>query len=390
MRIGIDITPMVNHPNTGIGRYVRGLVQALIALGEEHQYVLYYASPPGNGVPINVNGRVGLRRLAASKRRLRGRWLLSHLLGIGQDSALGALELFHAADTSGPHLKHLPMVSTVYDLTFHTLPQTVPLPNRLYLAWTSGRSLACSAQVITLSKAVATELVRNYGVPEEKLSVVYPGLSEAFLQPVTSEEVQRVRHKFDLPEKFLLFVGALVPRKDLETLVLAYRDLLAVVPVSHAVVLAGPHGESSGPVQRLVRTLGLQRQVHFTGAVPDEDLPPLYGGADLFVFPSLYEGFGFPVLEAMAVGTPVVCSNAGALPEVAGEAALFVAPKDVTGLTMAMSTLLENDELRQMLSTRGREQASAFSWRRAAQEVLGVYETAARATLRRPVAVPGR
>jgi glycosyltransferase involved in cell wall biosynthesis len=225
--------------------------------------------------------------------------------------------------------------------------------------------------------ATKCDLIERYGTEPDKITVVYPGYDEATFQPVRDEEViEAVKARYGIAGDYILFVGTLQPRKNLIRLVKAFADCRS--PIADCrLVIAGKKGWLYQEIFRRVEELGLEKKVVFTGYVPEGDLPALLSGAHLFVFPSLYEGFGLPVLEAMACGTPVVCSNASSLPEVAGDAALMVDPLDVEGLATAMERVLSDEELRAELTERGFKQARKFSWERCARETLAVLERAA-------------
>jgi glycosyltransferase involved in cell wall biosynthesis len=205
--------------------------------------------------------------------------------------------------------------------------------------------------------------------------VVYPGYDQTIFQPVRDEGViEAVKARYGIAGDYALFVGTLQPRKNLIRLIEAFSNFR--FPISDfRLVIAGKKGWLYQEIFRWVEELGLEKKVVFTGYVPEGDLPVLLSGARLFVFPSLYEGFGLPVLEAMACGTPVVCSNASSLPEVAGDAAVLVDPQDVEGLAAAMERVLGDEELRAELIVRGFEQARKFSWERCARETLDVLES---------------
>jgi glycosyltransferase involved in cell wall biosynthesis len=203
-------------------------------------------------------------------------------------------------------------------------------------------------------------------------------------RPAGPEALAAVRQKYDLPERFILYVGTIEPRKNLTALLEAYAALMERLSVCDLrpalsdvrLVIVGKKGWLYEGFFRRLHELGLEDRVLFTGYVPDEDLPAIYSAADLFVFPSLYEGFGLPVLEAMACGTPVIASNASSLPEVAGEAGIMIAPHDVRGLAEAMERLLMDKQLRAELRARGLERAKQFTWERAAAMTLEVYQDA--------------
>jgi glycosyltransferase involved in cell wall biosynthesis len=264
-------------------------------------------------------------------------------------------------------------VVTVHDLGYLYYPQAHRLLDRLYLDLSTRYSARAATHLIADSSATKHDLIERYGIEPYKITVVYPGYDEATFQPVRDEEaIEAVKAKYDIAGDYILFVGTLQPRKNLIRLIEAYWKLEAG---SWKLVIAGKKGWLYQEIFRWVEELGLGKKVVFTGYVPEGGLPALISGARLFVFPSLYEGFGLPVLEAMACGTPVVCSNVSSLPEVAGDAAVLVDPLDVEGLAAAMERVLDDEDLRAELIERGFEQAKRFSWERCARETLDVLES---------------
>ncbi|MFQ5811568.1 MAG: glycosyltransferase family 4 protein, partial [Anaerolineae bacterium] len=231
------------------------------------------------------------------------------------------------------------------------------------------------AHLIADSSATKRDLIERYGIEPDKITVVYPGYDTLASRPVRDEKaIEAVKARYDVVGDYILFVGTLQPRKNLTRLIEAFSNLQ--YPISNIqLVIAGKRGWLYEKIFRRVEELNLEGTVLFPGYIAAEDLPALLYGARLFVFPSLYEGFGLPVLEALACGTPVVCSNASSLPEVAGDAALLVDPLDVEGLAAAMERVLGDEELRAELIERGFEQARKFSWERCARETLDVLES---------------
>jgi glycosyltransferase involved in cell wall biosynthesis len=269
----------------------------------------------------------------------------------------------------------------VHDLGYHYYPEAHTLFQNAYLRWSTRHNARNATHVLADSEATRQDLVRYYHIPLAKIAVVYPGRDETLVPVVDPEALALVRAHYDLAEPYLLYVGTLHPRKNLVRLVQAFALLLGSVPpgrVNIQLVVAGQKGWLYDEVFAQVRKLGLTGRVVLTGYVPDADLPALLSGALAFVFPSLYEGFGLPVLEAMACGTPVICSNVSSLPEVAGDAALLVDPLDTESLAEAMAKLVTDEGLRQELVERGLRQMQRFSWRRCARETLDVLEGAGR------------
>jgi glycosyltransferase involved in cell wall biosynthesis len=275
-------------------------------------------------------------------------------------------------------------VVTVHDLGYHYYPEAHTLFQNLYLRWSTRHNARVASRVVADSQATRQDLLRWVGIGADKVAVVYPGRDEGLARVVDAEVLAGVRARYGLAGAYLLYVGTLQPRKNLVRLVQAFALLLGshssspLFPADLQLVLAGQKGWLYDEILAQVRRLDLAGRVVTTGYVPDQELPALLSGALAFVFPSLYEGFGLPVLEAMACGTPVVCSNTSSLPEVAGEAALMVDPQDTGALAEALWRIVSDVGLRRTLVERGGERVKRFSWRLCGQEVLKVLETVGR------------
>lgn len=377
MRIGIDITPAVNQPNTGIGRYTQKLVENIVELEPGHDYSLVHSS---NGKVKNTfyknlaKSNISSRRIAKSKRQTRTLWLTSHKLRFGVDSTLGNLDLFHATDTCGPRLNRIRLVTTVHDVAFFSHPDTASPLNRHYLNSTIQASLNHSVRVIAVSNSTKRDLMRLFYVPEEKIRVIHLGVNENFYPVTNPHSLDEFKNRHHLTSPYILFLGTIEPRKNLAAVVTAYHRLIRERAITHSLVIAGAIGWASEPVFKLVQELGLDSKVVFTGNITEEDLPALYSSASLFVFPSLYEGFGFPPLEAMACGTPTIVSNVSSLPEITGDAALQVSPHKPEELAAAIKVVLKDPALQSELVAKGLKQAKLFPWDKTARETLNVYQ----------------
>jgi glycosyltransferase involved in cell wall biosynthesis len=291
-------------------------------------------------------------------------------------------------------------VVTIHDLGYLYHPRAHRPLDRLYLDLSTRYNAKASSLVIADSKATKLDLIRCYNVNPKKVIVVYPGYDDAIFRPVEDKAtIEAVKARYGIRDDYILFVGTLHPRKNLGRLIEAFslffptsigsqaKSILSGMKLTSgenfssplSLVIAGKKGWLYEGVFHRVKELELEERVIFTGFVAEDDLPALLSGARLFVFPSLYEGFGFPVLEAMACGVPVVCSDASSLPEVVGDAALKVNPLDVEGLKDAMERVLCDEELRAEMVKRGLERARNFSWERCAEETLAVLERAGKA-----------
>jgi glycosyltransferase involved in cell wall biosynthesis len=391
MNICLDLSPVV-HQKAGLASYARELTTQLIQMdaGISWSAFHYDRHPPVPlPAPLDALPRYGVPWGAY---RWRLTTALRHFLGRSMDRFFTGVDLFHATEHLLPRFSSVRTVFTLHDLIFLFHPETHKPLNRWFLTLMMPRFLRAADAVIAVSECTKRDAIRFYGIPEEKITVIYEGVNPRF-RPASPEAIAAVRARYNLPEHFILYVGTIEPRKNLTALLEAFHHLLATCSLRPApcdlrpatcsllpatcdlrLVIVGKKGWLYEGFFRRLRELGLEDRVIFTGYVPDEDLPAIYSAADLFVFPSLYEGFGLPVLEAMACGTPVVCSNTSSLPEVAGDAALLVDPTDVRALTGAMERALRDEGKWREMRERGLQQAARFSWDEAAAMSLKVYQ----------------
>jgi glycosyltransferase involved in cell wall biosynthesis len=265
-----------------------------------------------------------------------------------------------------------PGVVTVYDLSFFRFPHAFKPANRIYLAATTRATARRARRVLTISEHARRDIVRVLGVPEQRVDVTYPAAEERF-QPLPARDVDAFRVARALPDAFIFALATLEPRKNLVGLLQAYARLRQPRPPLY---VAGGTGWRFRPIFDTVRQLHLDDDVHWLGYVPEDELPLWYNAARLFAFPSLYEGFGLPVLEAMACGTPVVTSTAASLPEVGGKAAVLVPPLDTERIAQEMERVLDDSQLRTEMRAAGRIQASRFSWRAMTDRTVSAYTRA--------------
>lgn len=375
MLIGIDASRATATRRTGTENYSLHLIRGLLAESTGHRYRLYFNQPPQPDLLVG----------AADWRVIPFPRLWTHVR-LSWEMVQEPPDLLFVPSHVLPLAHPAKCVVTVHDLGYHYYPEAHTLSQNVYLRWSTRYNARSAVRVLSDSQATRRDLVAFYGIPEEKIRVVYPGRDET-LAPVTDRtlvDAACARHGVTSP--YLLYVGTLHPRKNLVRLVQAFASLLrseesgGTGPYSDLqLVLAGQKGWFYDEIFAQVRKLDLEDRVLFPGYVPDDDLPALLSGALAFVFPSLYEGFGLPVLEAMACGVPVICSDASSLPEVAGEAARLVDPLDSGAWAQAMRQVATDQDLRRTLVERGFEQVQRFSWRQTAQETLRILEEAGRA-----------
>jgi glycosyltransferase involved in cell wall biosynthesis len=375
VRIGIDYTAAVRQ-GAGIGRYTRNLVRAIAELDPETEYRLFVAGGSGEGGGLGaLPGNFQVRSVPVSDRWLNIIWQRLRL-PIPVQLVTGALDLFHSPDFVLPPTGRTGSIVTVHDLSFLRRPECFVPGFSKYLVGAVTRAVGRAAHILADSESTRQDLLELLCVPPERVTVVYPGV-EARFQPIRDREVrQHVRRKYNLPERFVLGVGTIQPRKNFATLVEAFASLLAAGDASTLelhLVLAGERGWMYQDTFDTVETLELGNWVHFLGYVDDPDLPAIYSLASAFAFPTLYEGFGLPVLEAMACGTPVVAADNSSLPEVVGHAGLMVEASDAHELAASLSQVLSDEPLRRRLEISGLERSKQFTWSGAGAKVLELY-----------------
>lgn len=364
MRIAIDAR-LWAEPRSGIGRYTRSLTEHLLQVAPEEHWIHYVDRPPAVALP-----GVEIRCLPWPQRLV---WSLWHA---PRDLRRRPVDVFHGVTGFElPPRGPWGLVTTVHDLVPFRLPALVPARHRWAVRCLLGGALRRARRIVAVSEATRAELLARYRLPPARV-VVVPEAAGAQFTPPAGPDLAAVCSRYGLTRPYVLFVGFLEPKKNLGTLLAAVARLRrrGAWGATELVVVGAP-GWGPDPV-RQVSALGLDGTVRFVGPAADADLPALYAGALAFAFPSLWEGFGLPVLEAMAAGVPVVASNRGALPEVTAGAALLVEPA-VGPLAEALEQLLADAALRERLRAAGLARAAQFSWERTARETLAVYRAAA-------------
>jgi len=362
MRISVD-AHAVGRKLTGNEVYIRSLLNEAAALDSGHELIAYVSEP---GAEAQLDPRILCRTVSRNPFKRLGLDLRRHLLRDNPD-------LLHIQYT-GPLFSPVPMVVSVHDVSFVERPEFFPPARVFQLQRTVPRTIRMAAAILTPSEFSARAIQRVYGTPAGKIHVVHNGVS-SFFRPV-SRDVARaeIERRFSIPGPYLLTVGDLQPRKNQEGLIAAFEDLMRERPdLPHHLVMAGKGNYHAGQVRHRADRSPLRDRIHFTGFVTDEALLYLYGGCDLFVFPSFYEGFGIPIVESMACGRAVACSDASATAEVADGAAILFPPHDVAAMARAMRDVLTDAELRQRMERLGLQRAAQFQWRDAAARTMEVY-----------------
>jgi glycosyltransferase involved in cell wall biosynthesis len=270
------------------------------------------------------------------------------------------------------------VVVSIHDLSFEHLPETFKRRSRAQLRLTVRRSARKATHILALSEHARADIVATYGIPPDRITAIPLAAADRFQPVVDERELQRVRHTYGIAGDYILTVGSIQPRKNLGRLIAAYARLRTDAKVGRPqLVIVGRQAWLVGETLRAIKDSGFSDSIILTGYVPDDDLPALYSGARCFVYPSFFEGFGLPPLEAMKCGVPVVAGNRTSLVEVVGDAGILVDPLDPEAIALGLSQVLSDEDLREELGSRGLERSRLFNWRATAKRTLEVYERAA-------------
>jgi glycosyltransferase involved in cell wall biosynthesis len=369
MRIAINALAMKRQLH-GVGSYVKNLVSALSRIDQENEYLVFASKE--NVCHLSGLGKNFHIELAPTNRILRLPWEQS-ILPIRLKKH--GVDVYHGPTSVAPFVKTCPQVVSIHDMTFHLVPGRHSLHKLVYFRTMIPAMIRQSDMLIAISECTKRDLLRFVTTDEGKIKVVHHGVETRF-QPVREKsQLDRVREKYGLGRKFILYVGLIEPRKNLENLVDAYAasNLCGELDL----VLAGNLGWDYARLMEKIQAPRLGGRIHLPGYIADSDLPALYSLAEIFVYPSVYEGFGLPVLEAMACGAPVVTSAVSSLPEVVGDAAILVSPQNSDDLAEALRAVWGNESLRRSLSERARLRSQLFTWEQTAANTLDVYRKTA-------------
>jgi glycosyltransferase involved in cell wall biosynthesis len=367
MKIAFDLRRI---KNPGIGRYMKCLVEAVVESAPEHQYLLIL--PPGEEDAVVCRGD-GVERLTPPMKyySLREQIDLPRILRKHQ------ADLLHSPHFNLPLVRVCPYVVTIHDVIYLACREDLPSQlGRLYYRAMMGAAVKRADRIITDSEYSKRDLQRFFRVEEDRMDVIYPGVDQTIRKTVESVKKREVQDRYGIVSSYLIYTGIYKLRKNHAGLLKSFKVFLEKGGDAQ-LVIAGPMADGEATLRKIATDLGIAERVIFTGFVPDGDLPALYSGAQVYACPSLYEGFGFTVLEAMACGVPVVCSKETSLPEVAGAAALYADARNPQEFGNALYQAYRDQGLRAMLVSKGTSNVQRFQWRRAAEQTLAVYEKVA-------------
>ena len=351
----------------GIGTYIRNLVRELAEIDRTNQYLLL-TGPRGkevlHGLPENFRTVLQRAPVYSGRELITVSWQLYKL----------KVDLFHATHYVLPSVVPCKAVVTIHDIIHLLYPEF--LPNRLaftYAMWMIRRSLQRGDRIVTVSHNTRQDLMRYFRVGGEKIDVIYNGIECSFCDPLSDEDLQRWKRNLGLEKPYVLFVGNPKPHKNLDSIIKAYARALELRDLPHQLVCVGDRKSIEDKIRQRTQQMGIEDRILLLGHVAQEALPAIYQGASLFMYPTLYEGFGLPVIEAMASGVPVITSNTSALKEIAAGYADLVSPLDVEGMAQTILQCLGDEDHAATLSKLGRQRALDFDWRRSAEATLEIY-----------------
>ena len=371
MRIGINASKVFDV-HTGVGRYTSNLCSSILETGSKKDYYFYTPGRIGNTIMTDIEGTL-LEKPGTPIQNNTLRILWEQIV-LPIYSRKDRLDLFHYTDHALSLLsRKCPIIITVHDIAYIRFPDLLNKARQVYKKYILMESIKRASIIIADSYSTKRDIVEFFGINGKKIKVVHLGVESRF-RPVSNVEEYRLKN--NLPSKMILNVGTLEPRKNVVTLMKAFKKLMEKDVDGYKLVIAGDKGWLYEQIFNEVEHSDLKKEILFLGVVKDEDLPMLYNCADIFVYPSLYEGFGLPPLEAMACGVPVITSNISSLPEVVGDAGIMVDPTDVNSLCEAMHSVLTNKKLWQHMSNKGLERSKLFSWDNTVKQILKIYDEA--------------
>lgn len=364
------LTDGASYRSAGISGYIRHLLEALPDADPSLVYSAF------TGPQAQLPPRAGL---IVRRSRWRTESPLRRIVWeqVAQPWAVrrAGVDLLHALAFAGPLFSRVPQVVTVYDLSFIHYPDRLPAARRHYLRLFTGLTCRRACRVIAISESTAQDVAARFGLPRSRIDVALPGVDPRF-RPLPAAEVADFRRRKGLPERFMLFVGTLEPRKNLPLLLRAYAALPAADRDAVHLVLGGGRGWMDGAIFETIERMGLGATVHLPGYLADSELPAWYNAAEVFVYPSVFEGFGLPVVEAMACGKPVLVANTSSLPEAAGDAGCLLPPDDEAAWTAALARAIHDPAWRAEAGARAQAHAARFTWAATAAQTVASYRRA--------------
>jgi glycosyltransferase involved in cell wall biosynthesis len=383
MLITIDGTPLLTEKESGVAKYIKNLIFALSEIDKKNEYTLFFYTSSKERRRIFLEKRDFFIKRGFQCKTLcipqYGFEILWNKIGLKFppiEFFSGKTDVFHSPGYRVPLVKRAKVISTIYDLTRLRIKEILPEWLVEHFFHLVKSAISRSDKIIAISENTKKDLVEIFNLPPEKINVVYLGISQKY-RPLCNEEnihIQSILRKYSITKPYLLCVATVLAKhKNVETVIKCFEILKNKYDIPHKLVVVGKKGIEYSALYKLVYELKVEKEVIFTDYIPEDELICIYNGADVFVFLSLYEGFGFPPLEAMACGIPVVVSNRSSLPEVVGDAGILVDPFNVEEIVSSIYKIIIDSEFKNTLSRKGLERVKNFSWAKCAKETLDLY-----------------
>lgn len=367
---------ILQYEGSGMQTFLIGLLRGITEVCDHHEIILLV--DPEQSLPANLaSNRLRVMPITPRTDTILGKFWWDHV-AVGRACSILQVDALYAPAHVRPAYTPCPAVVSVLDMMYHRFPHYWKWSDHLYFRTAVSSLTSRAVRIAALSRNTKRDILSFLSIPEEKIEVVYPGVPAGFT-PLPPQEGEKIRKRYQLSRPFVLFAGSFHPRKNLMRLFDAFEKIADRVP--HELVIVGPARWDGKAVRQRARESPVAQRIRLLGLVPRSELPLFFNAADVFVFPSLYEGFGFPVLEALACGCPTITTNVSSLPEVAGDAALLVSPYATEELSHAICQVLEDTDLRARLRRLALQQARRFSWITTAEKTLKLLEDAARCCL---------
>jgi glycosyltransferase involved in cell wall biosynthesis len=379
MNIGIDIRPLMVLNRTGVGEYTFELLNALLNIDKNNQYFLFYNCKKNIDTDIRIWEQSNVHYINTSwpnkifnfSQKLFSYPKIDNV--IIKNNNIDKLDVFYSPNINFASLdKNTKQILTIHDLSFEMYPQYYSLKRRAWHKLIDVKKQCQKAELIlTPSYNTKRDVIKYFQIDNNKIDVLYPGLSSKF-QNMNNQKIddEKTREKYNLPNKYILYLGTIEPRKNIAGLIKAYEQISSSLTTEHSLVIAGSSGWKNKDIYQKVKNSKYKNRIKFIGYVAEEDKPNLYSLASIFVYTSFYEGFGFPILEAMSCQTPVITSNRSSLPEISEQAAYLINPNRENELANAIKIMIENNRLREYYINNGLEQIKKFNWQKTAEKFL--------------------
>lgn len=369
-RIGIDVTPLPKKP-VGAGQYIINLVNGILQSDSEFDYYIIAHEDDFPFFQLPEKFKEKFIFVSDHGRGIRILWeqfILPFVL------LKNKIDLLHCLHYSRPIFSPCPVIVTIHDMTFFLIPEMHLWIKKIYFRFFIQYSAKNCPYVIAISESTKKDMVNILKIPSEKIVVTILGKSEDFKQIYDHEKFEQIKNKYKLPDQFILFVGLIEPRKNVGLLIQSYLDVVMNLDNNTDLVVAGRWGWESQKITELVESSDFSNRIHFPGYIDQNDLPILFNMAKIFIYPSNYEGFGLPVLEAMACGTPVITTNVSSMPEFVGDSGFLIEPENRNALSNAILTLINNETLQSSLSTKALAQSKKFTWNNTVKQTISLYK----------------